>query len=483
MPLTLGSLLTNDYPRVLLGNPRGIVNHTSLVDHAPLDGCIRRVMEDLTMNAIRPVITLALLLALGAFLWHRISSPGLRPPSDDLQPIALSDGPPLGSATPHTGASAQDNSSSAPPFNVGSASANGGAPATELSPSTAAPALEPSPGVLPHLPPMPGEGTPEPNPEEDSAANRENNPSHNSIGIISGSVPSLGTSVNSTANATAESTIPAPAPTANELTPAPSVESALSAAEADMLAGATASPSASLPESPVGPAQEFNGPNPWDEAKPAIERALASGDLKEAHRLLTQWYGDRRLAPNDRDEVQSLLNQLAGTVVYSAEFPLEPPHTVAPGETLETIAQQYQVPWQLLAKINGIATSTGVTPGQSLKVIRGPFSAVVDVERQELALLVSDLYAGRFTVKTEGLAASEGEWTVSRKQVPADPTAPAKHVVLTGEMTPGNFSSIVIGTASVDSPEAMAGAIRVSPPDQEDLFDILSVGSKVIVRR
>src|SRR5690606_914964 len=150
------------------------------------------------------------------------------------------------------------------------------------------------------------------------------------------------------------------------------------------------------------------------------------------------------------------------------------------GETLETIAARYQVPWQLLAKINGI-TPDQLTPGQSLKVLRGPFSAVVDTERSEMALMVSGLYARRFGVKVEGMANNEGEWTVAQK-LPETPGVSPKHVVLQGENAPGSFSSIVLGTASVDSPAAQAGAIRVHPGDQEDLFDILSVGSKVIIR-
>ncbi len=57
--------------------------------------------------------------------------------------------------------------------------------------------------------------------------------------------------------------------------------------------------------------------------------------------------------PTDTQKVETLLSQLAGTVVYSTEHQLEPARVVKPGETLETIAKEYNVPWQLLAKING----------------------------------------------------------------------------------------------------------------------------------
>ena len=48
--------------------------------------------------------------------------------------------------------------------------------------------------------------------------------------------------------------------------------------------------------------------------------------------------------------MESLLGQLAGTVIYSTEHQLEPARVVKPGETLETIAKEYNVPWQLLGE-------------------------------------------------------------------------------------------------------------------------------------
>ena len=41
-------------------------------------------------------------------------------------------------------------------------------------------------------------------------------------------------------------------------------------------------------------------------------------------------------------------------MIYSTEHQLEPARVVKPGETLDTIAKEYNVPSQLLAKINGI---------------------------------------------------------------------------------------------------------------------------------
>ena len=78
-----------------------------------------------------------------------------------------------------------------------------------------------------------------------------------------------------------------------------------------------------------------------------------------------------------------------------------------PGDTLERVAQRYNVPWQLLARINGLmppgapnsddATKDQPLPvGMELKVVRGPFDAVVRLDKHELTLLLQNRYAGRF---------------------------------------------------------------------------------------
>ena len=88
-------------------------------------------------------------------------------------------------------------------------------------------------------------------------------------------------------------------------------------------------------------------------------------------------------------------------VIYSREHWLAPPYVVTPGDTLETVAQQYQVPWQLLAKINGIDKPNGVIPGEKLKVVRGPFQAQLNRQRDTITLFADGLYAGRFKVQGE----------------------------------------------------------------------------------
>lgn len=255
--------------------------------------------------------------------------------------------------------------------------------------------------------------------------------------------------------------------------------------------GATSPASSAPPASPAPPAVQTFAAS-W----PEIETALNNRQLARAHQLLSPWYGNPTLTPDEAQKVDSLLGQLAGTVIYSTEHQLEPAYTVRPGDTLETIAKQYEVPWQLLAKINGVAAVDQVRPGQELKVVRGPFSAVVNVNRNQLELLVDGRYAGKFPVTLASNAdLGAGEWVVDQKLVmpTAVSSVPPSTVDRVIVLRDGNAAAAapaslgraltIASAAAPAGPAANAPAIRVTPQDAEEISDILSVGSRVVIRR
>ncbi len=424
------------------------------------------------MSAIRPLATIGMLVVLGYFLWTRINTPGLE--QIEEPEIALLGAPPLSTESSLSGNLGEG---SAPPFDATETPAK--APLSEAtekslssapaatSPDTIQPLHSSAPDGMPELPPLPAHI---PTADYSTASNSKAAASlapANAKPPIMGQVPELGTQVGGPTDFSSLSVPPPPADT-------------ITAVPAPLAIPPALVPEPGAPAPPLGVGQEFAAPrSAFAAARTAIDAATARGDLKQAHLLLSNWYGDRSLTPEETADVDTLLSQLAGTVIYSTEHRLESPHHVALGETLESIAQSYQVPWQLLAKINGIADPRALAPGQSLKVLRGPFSAVVDVERQELALMVADRYAGRFTVKTEGEAARDGEWVVTQKSASDSAGNPAKQVVLGSGSTTG---VLVLGATAENSLDG-AGALHVSPSDGNDLFDILSIGSKVIIRR
>ncbi len=246
----------------------------------------------------------------------------------------------------------------------------------------------------------------------------------------------------------------------------------------------------------ITPADEAdNTTQEFEKAFQDAQQYLVAGDLAAAHKLLSMWYAHPSLSQEQSGRLLDLLDQLAGAVVYSREHLLESPHVVQAGETLETIGQRYGIPGQLLAKINGIADAANLAPGQELKVLRGPFASVVNLSGQELTLLVDGHYAGRFPLQlagsSEGIEA--GQYEVQEKI--ADPTYyPPEGGVYPASSPENPYGSRWIGLGgelgihgSSDSTAQTAnpprGSIRLSQRDVEDVFDILSVGSQVIILR
>lgn len=220
---------------------------------------------------------------------------------------------------------------------------------------------------------------------------------------------------------------------------------------------------------------------------------LDHGNLSEAHLALSQWYGDPRMSEAQREQLLDLLDRVAGTVVYSQQSLLEPPYEVQPGDTLERIGQLYNVPWQLLAKINGISDPQRIRAGQTLKVVRGPFSAAVELDRYLLTLWLDGRYAGRFPVGVgQDHSTPEGEFIVRGKV--ENPTYYGPDHVIDAD-DPANplgerwiDLGNQIGIHGTHEPESVGqassrGCIRLAPRDVEDVFDILSVGSTIIIRR
>ena len=95
-------------------------------------------------------------------------------------------------------------------------------------------------------------------------------------------------------------------------------------------------------------------------------------------------------------------------------------YQVQPGDMLQKIAGQYDVTWQYLAKLNRVDPRK-VRAGQRLKVIKGPFSAIVDLSDYEITIHAHGYYVTRYPVGIGKDGSSPiGKFTVQEKLV--DPT-------------------------------------------------------------
>jgi hypothetical protein len=221
---------------------------------------------------------------------------------------------------------------------------------------------------------------------------------------------------------------------------------------------------------------------------------LAAGRYAEALAVLSTWHDDPSLGLEESQRLEDLLGQLAGTVIYSQQDLLLPPYVVQQGETLLSIAAPLAVPWQLLAKINGVSDPARLVPGETLKLVRGPFDAVVSVSRRRLSLQVGGNYAGSFPVVVgrqirERVGSAVPVVSIQQGDAPAEQTGPTTQVAWAqpGSKSIGLADGLAIeGVAdpATLAEDAIPGtSLIVADRDLAELADILGQGSRVLVRQ
>jgi len=118
--------------------------------------------------------------------------------------------------------------------------------------------------------------------------------------------------------------------------------------------------------------------------------------------------------------VRAELTRLGDETVFSGRVlpgdPLVDRYVVKAGDSLAKIASQNAVTADLLAAINGIADKHLIREGQTIKVVKGPFRAVIHKKSYVLDVYVGDTFVKSFRV---GLGAEgstpTGEWRIKNK--------------------------------------------------------------------
>ena len=244
-------------------------------------------------------------------------------------------------------------------------------------------------------------------------------------------------------------------------TPSPQVEQPPVLATSPLLATTVLQQVQALPPSATPPI------SPQVQGFIQSQRQLAeSGDaeqVRQAFIQLSQLFEFNELGDAERAMVQPILDVLALRVIYAGDAHiLEDPYRVKPGETVESIARDFNLTSALLRKINGIAVNQEVLPGTTLKVLHGQFDARISVHRKELTLLLGGLYAGRFAfaMPNSGAVPQSGELFVTHK---AD-----RMIRLSNGWT--------LGTAY-----ASDATIVFTDKDAREIFDILSEQSVLVL--
>jgi len=244
-------------------------------------------------------------------------------------------------------------------------------------------------------------------------------------------------------------------------------------------------PAAAL--APAASAATSSSPSAFAAAWSDAHDKLAASRYAEALAGLSVWYDDPSLGLEESQRLEDLLGQLAGTVFYSQQDLLLAPYVVAAGDTLPAIAAPLGVSWQLLAKINGVADPMRLVPGEHMKLVRGPFDAVVSISRRRLSLQLAGCYAGSFPVVVgrQFLGRVGGSLPVTEVRRGAADVMPAagpgagRRGLALGE-------GLVIEAAddpNVVSDDSPPSSLVVSIRDLDELLDILGPGSRVLVRQ
>lgn len=222
-----------------------------------------------------------------------------------------------------------------------------------------------------------------------------------------------------------------------------------------------------------------------------IDRLSQSNDTAdhvEAHRKLSGLYWEQ---PESRDALRGRIDLLAQRIYFQQQPHYMPAHQVQPGDMLQSIGKQYNVSWQYLSKLNRVDPQR-IQAGQRLKVIKGPFSAVIDLSDYELTIHAYGYYVTRYPVGIGKDGSTPiGVFKVLNKQM--DPTyyGPDEVIDHDDPANPLGERWIDLGDSygihgTID-PQSIGrsesrGCIRMLNEDVAAVFDLLVVGSEVTIR-
>lgn len=144
---------------------------------------------------------------------------------------------------------------------------------------------------------------------------------------------------------------------------------------------------------------------------PAVAAALrdyGAGRVIEARHKLNALL-QRGTLGSDEPEVRRLLTTIAEETVFARarqpNDPLVADYVIEPGDVLIRIGRRFDVPAEIIMRINNISDPTRIRVGDHLKVPKGPFHARIDKSEFRLDVYLQDLYVRSFRV---GLGADQG---------------------------------------------------------------------------
>lgn len=220
-----------------------------------------------------------------------------------------------------------------------------------------------------------------------------------------------------------------------------------------------------------------------------IDAKLEAGELLAAHKLMSKMLWNLK---GSDPELQTRLEAAAKKIFFSPQPHFIEPYVVQPGDQLQKVAKKYGLSWEYLAKLNK-TDPRRIREGQKLKVLKGPFAAIVSLRDFSLTVHLQGYYVKRYQVGIGKDGTSPiGKFPVLGKLIDPQYTDPDGKVIDGGD--PANplgkrwidlgDSYGIHGTIEPDSigKAESRGCIRLRDADILEVYDFLVSESSVEIR-
>lgn len=266
----------------------------------------------------------------------------------------------------------------------------------------------------------------------------------------------------------------------------------------------TAAPEPQTPPSDRTPTEIRSGNRVIETARGWIE----NGKLIEARTELMRVFAGQ-LPQAEAEESRALLKRIADETIFGPRpfqgDPLVESYTIQSGDALVHIGRRFDVPYEIIMRINGIRDATRIRAGQRIKVPKGPFHARISVSQFRMDLYLGDVYVRSYRVGLGSTGTPTGVWVVrdrlprptyyppasatdKRVRGPNDPENPlgTRWIGLQGVegAAVGQEGYGIHGTIEPDSigKAVSLGCVRMHNEEVEFVYDLLVPGkSKVTI--
>lgn len=230
----------------------------------------------------------------------------------------------------------------------------------------------------------------------------------------------------------------------------------------------------------------------WERAK-ELQKKGSYIEAREIYEILLQQKPKGKKAKIIREKILKAYGDLNIKIIFSKVLtPDSFFYTVETGDTLKEIAKKHETTIELLKKSNGLSNDR-ILPGMKLKVHKGRFSISVKKRSNTLHLSSNKKHLKTYRVSTGANGSTPvGTFIINNKL--KDPAW-----FYAGVVAPPGSSENILGTRwlGFDKPsygihgttlpetigtQASKGCVRMLNTDVEELYELVPLGTKVIVK-